>query len=135
MPGRDELSITRIFQADCRLIDQEVLIRLLYLSGEEHSHLTVPAQEDIGAVERQCMSALRVPIAGIVLPNGELLHRATLQHPEESFEVLLYCSKRRRVWAATQWRAWRSQKSWHLLVSKVLCDWRLSGLLRHTLRK
>ena len=125
MPRRDELSITRIFQADCRLIDQEVLIRLLYLSGEE----------GLGDVERKCMSALRVPIARIVLPNGELLHRAALEHLEESFEVLLYCSKRRRVWAATQWRAWRSQKSWHLMVSKVLCDWRLSGLLRHTLRK
>ena len=87
----------RSFQADFQLEDKDVLIRLLEMSGHEYSRLIVSATERLDALQKKCAVALAVPTGAIVLPQGELLCRATLRNPATRLEELLYASKRRRL--------------------------------------
>ena len=86
----------RIFQAHCEWGDEGILIRLLELSGKEYCHFTVPATEQLVAVQNRCMAALALPSGAVALPQGELLLHASLRKPTDTLEDLLGLSKRRR---------------------------------------
>ena len=87
----------RTFETVCEFRGQDIVIRLLELSGNEYCHLTVPATQSIAAFETQCIVALGVTTDPIVLPNGDLLRHAVLRNPRGTLQEIFYSSKRRRT--------------------------------------
>ena len=82
---------TIAFNADIGWQSDNIVIRLLYLSGEEHCTLVVPATEQLVDVEKQCMATIGQGChpAKVVLPNGEFLRQTVRRHPSATIGDLV----------------------------------------------
>ena len=86
----------RIYQAQCKLRDEEIDVRLVELSGNEYCRFTVPITGSMVALQNRSNVALGMLIGEIVLPDGKLLRQGILENPAGTLQQLLFPSKRRR---------------------------------------